>query len=493
MGWSNEETPKKGMGTSSKILLAIIACIIMIIILISILMLNIQQTTYTLTVDGQATTIEKGTLLTQIENVTYINIEEFAKLVDYEYHKGEYKEETATFYLNDNKVCKLPVNELSEDYREFTIENTIKTENGSMYAPVDAINLAFNVVVSETSNSLNIYTLDYLVTIYNNRVKEWGYTGISDQNFENQKALLYGYLIVKKENGLYKIIDDKNQKEIVSDRYTQIQFTENTKEFFVTNSLGQVGIINLNGTIKIEPIYNSISSLDKKSDLYLVEKDKKYGVVKSGNITIIYPEYDKIGIDTQNTTATIENQYLILDTLIPVCQNNQWGAFNKEGKLILKVEYDALGSNIPTVEINGIKKTVTPVLSIERCNGVVVKKDNKFGLIDITGKELVPIVVDNIYKVDNLESENTNYFMLYNNTELNIIERLIVAGLLEDNNSQEEQSENNNTTVNNEMSNTIGNTVAGNTINNTVINNPSSISENTVTTETPQNEINIAV
>ena len=36
-----------------------------------------------------------------------------------------------------------------------------------------------------------------------------------------------------------------------------------------------------------EKYNNEISVLDKKSDLYLIQKDSKYGVVKSGNITII--------------------------------------------------------------------------------------------------------------------------------------------------------------------------------------------------------------
>jgi hypothetical protein len=49
--------------------------------------------------------------------------------------------------------------------------------------------------------------------------------------------------------------------------------SEDTKQFFVNNSLGQVGIINLDGTTKIDPIYNSISVMDKKLDLYLIEKD----------------------------------------------------------------------------------------------------------------------------------------------------------------------------------------------------------------------------
>lgn len=471
MGWTSEEEQptKKGMETSSKILLAIIACVLLIIILIIVLLLNIQQNTFNISVDGQPVSASKDNLITKIDNITYINIEEFAKLVKYEYHEGEYKaftiekdkcyvqgqNETATFYLNDNKVCKLPINDLTSDYQEYTVENTIKSSNGKMYASVEAINLAFNVVVKEDENSLDIYTLDYLVTTYDKKVKDWGYTGIADQEFENQKSLLYGYLIVKKENGLYKIIDSNNTKEIVSDKYTSIQFTENTKEFLVTNSLGQVGIINLDGTTKIEPVYDSILVLDKKSNLYLVQKDKKYGVVKSGNITIIYPEYDSIGLDTKKITTNVESQYLILDKLIPVCKNNKWGAFDKSGNMVIKIEYDGFGCNLTTIEVNGVRKAVNPVLAIKECNGIVVKQFEKYGMLNIDGKELVPIAVDSIYEIENPENENSKYYMLYNNEELNIIKRLIKAGLIEDKNNNDNDENNNTTTTNTVNNNTV--------------------------------------
>ena len=228
MGWSNDEesiTNKKGMETSSKILLAIVVCIVVIIVIAGILLINIKQTTFTITIDGLSATTNIDNLIIQRDNESYINIEKFAKLVDYEYHKGEYKaftvaedkcyvqgkDETASFYLNDNKVCKLPIDKLDQDYEEFTIDKTIIKENGDMYASIDAINLAFNVIVEQTKNSLTISTLDYIVNLYDTRVKSWGYTSISDQNFENKKSILYGYLIVKKNsNGLYKIIDNKN-------------------------------------------------------------------------------------------------------------------------------------------------------------------------------------------------------------------------------------------------------------------------------------------
>lgn len=476
MGWSSDEpqNTKKGMETSSKILLAIIACLVLIIILIMVLILNIQETTYTITVDGVASTVKKEALLTKVEDTTYINIEEFAKLVKYEYHKGEYKaftiednkcyvqgaNETASFYLDDNKVYKLAKNDLTSEYMEFTVDKQNKEINGTIYAPIDAIMVGFNVQIAESENSLTVFTLDYLVTWYDTKAKEWGYTGIADQNFENKKSILYGYLIVKKESGLYKIIDNGNTKEIVSDKYTSIQFSENTKEFFVTNSLGQVGIINLDGTTKLEPIYESISVLNKEADLYLIQRDKKYGVVKSGNITIIYPEYDSIGLDTKNMTSNVENHYLILDTLIPVCKDSKWGAFDKKGKLVYKLEYDGFGCNVTNVEINGTKKVVEPVLTIKDCDGLVVKQGEKYKLLDIKGKELISTAVDAIYIIKDSENGEYNYYMLYNNQELNIIEKLIEAELIEDPKQNEEKIENNITTNTNTVVNNITSTAS---------------------------------
>lgn len=481
MGWDTGEEIKinKEKDVSFKILMGIIACVIFIALLAILLLIHINQTTYIIKVDGKEITSEKkDALLKIIDNETYINIEEFAKLVKYAYHKGEYKtftndedkcyvqgnEETASFYLNDNKICKLPVGKVTDNYQEFSVKQTIKKENGKMYASKEAIELAFNTILSEDKKSFSIYTLDYLVNIYDKKAKSWGYTGITNQNFENKKAVRYGYLIVKKENGLYKIINDKNDNEIVPDRYNSIQFAENTKEFFVKNSLEQVGIINLNGTTKIEPIYDDISILDKKAGLYLIKKNELYGIIKSGNVIILRPEYDKIGIDTANIAYTVDSQYELLNTLIPVCKKGKWGLFNKSGQEVIKIEYDDIGCPLTTIKVKEEQKKVLPLVEIKECNGIVVKKDDKYGLINMIGKKLVPIAVDGIYAIKNEITDEVTYYMLYKNEELNVLERLRLAGLIEDPNAiKEENKVNNETTtanmvesnVTNQLSNTM--------------------------------------
>ena len=134
------------METSSKILLAIIACLVAIIILICILIFYIQTTTYKLYLNGKIYEKNIDNLLKEIDGMTYIQIEEFAEIVGYDYHKGEYKSftieedkcyvenenETASFFLNDNRICKLPTGKIAEDYSIYETENTVKEINGKM-------------------------------------------------------------------------------------------------------------------------------------------------------------------------------------------------------------------------------------------------------------------------------------------------------------------------------------------------------------------------
>ena len=475
MEWNNNEQKiKKGMGVSTKVLLAIIFCIIVIISLVVLLITIKTDTTPSVTiyVDGQVSQISQDALLLTIDNNTYVNIEEFAKLVGYEYHIGEYKhfsqgedkcyvqgiDETASFFINDNKVYKLHINKMEEEYKEYTVEQEVKKIGEKMYASVEAINKAFNVAIKQTIRSFEIYTLNYLVDIYNTSVIEWGYTSIAEQKFENKKSILYGYLIVNKENGLYKIIDLENTKEIVPDKYTSIEFLENTQEFIVKNSSSKVGIVDFNGTIKLDLIYESIEILDKESDLYIIKQSGKYGVVKSGDIIKIYPEYDSIGINNSEFISTMNNKYLILDTLIPVYKGEKCGAYNKEGEMIFPLEYDGFGYELNNIEIDGKKNIVKPLLTIERCEGIVVKKNDKYGLIKVNGEELVPIAVDGIYQIEDVENEDEKYFMLYIGKKMNVIERLIIAGKIEKIPIQDETS-------NNQNDNTIENTIEDNNSN----------------------------
>lgn len=505
MGWTNYEEnidkEKKEKSLSSKILIGIIICVIIILILLLALFVNIQVNNFSIYVDGKTiTSISKDNLIKKIDNVTYVNIEAFAKLVGYEYHAGEYKAftieqdkcyvqkyETASFYANDNKVYKLPINELDKDYEEYTVNNMVKNVNGYMYAPIEAIKLAFNVNIAEANNYLKVYTLQYLIDFYHAKALSWGYTGLSEYTLENYKAILYGYLIVNKEGELDKVINLDNTQDIIPAKYTSIEYSESMNEFMVVNSYNQVGILNADGTTKIENVYESIEVLDKQKKLYIVKQNEKFGVVKGNNVSIVFPEYDAIGLNSK-ITNTSKNKRMLLDTLIPVYKNGKCGAFNTDGELIIKVEYDDFGYALNSIEINGTNQVVDPLLSIEMCKGIVVNNNEKYGLISIEGDRLISVTAEGIYIKKGIQDEKTKYFMLYNGREFNVADRLNIT----DDDWQEENDDTENNIVNADINNaTIDNSAVDNTTNmdNNII-NENNIVTNEVNNNTTINEGN---
>lgn len=461
-------TNKKQTKPIYKVLILLIICVLVIICIIFALLQSLKENRFFAIVDEKEVDISSAIeLIKKVDDVTYINIKEYAKLAGYEYHDGEYKgfsldkskcyvqkgNETASFYIDENKLYKLPVNQLTSDYKEYSFKNQTKQMDGIVYAPIEMINVAFNTITKVNEKNISIYTLNYIVNSYNQKAVNWGYEKITDYNFENKKAILYGFLIVRKENGLYKVINLDNTKEIMSDKYNKIQFEENTQEFFVTNSLGKVGIINSDGTTKIEPIYDSIECIDKEADIYVVQIDNKYGMVREDNKVIAKAEFDEIGITTKESSENVGKQYLLLGSLVPVKKDNKWGAYDKEGKIVLKLEYDGFGCNVDTVKISEASKKVCPVLTIEKCQGIVVQKDKKYGLFDTNGTELVTISVDSIYG-----DGQGNYLMTYNGKELNVIDELVKAGIIkEDVEGKNEVS--NNSTVHNTTNNIQNNSV----------------------------------
>ena len=453
MGWTNEETQvtsKKKKANSSKILLGIIACVVFIIILLIVMILLIQMNVTRLIINGlEKVDYDIAKLISDVNGEIYIDIEEFSKLVGYEFHKGEYKSfsneedkcyvagkyETATFYLKEDKVNKLPIDsELNEEYREHLVKNPVKVINNKLYATKDAIEVGFNVMLANQEDALYIVTLDHIVKLDNVNALKWGYEDITNQSFENKKALLYDRLIVKKEDGMFKIINRSNTEEIVPDKYLEIQFLESEQEFRVTNNQNKVGILDLDGTVKIEPIYDSISILDKKENLYIIEINQKFGILEDGKKEIIEPQYD------------------------------------------------AIGCNMEIIEVKGYNKEVNPVITIKECDGIVAKQGEKYGVIDLKNNIIVPFEVDSIYSIEN-DKDELEYFMIYNGEELNILAMLIEQGIIKDPKKEEVVPDNSNTIVQNTVIQNNTNTLVNE--NNTNINNI----DNTITNTILKNEV----
>lgn len=67
-------------------------------------------------------------------------------------------------------------------------------------------------------------------------------------------------------------------------------------------------------------------------------------------------------------------------------------------------------------------KLANNLLLIPEYEGIVVKKDDYYGLINLSGQTLIPIVVTNMYSITN--SNKNTYYLTYQENTMNVIEYL---------------------------------------------------------------------
>lgn len=428
-----DEMNKKGNKTTTIILILIVVVLLAIIGLLAF-MVSIQGMGFKVYIDGKLTNLAKDTIIVDEENNrVYVCIKEIAPSLGYEAHNGEYKlfsedtnkcwvdtkQETASFFLNSNKISKM-VPDQTKDYEDYIIQEPVIEKNGKLYVTIEGAQIGFNsdFVYDKTDNSLTISTLPYLVEHYTPIMKEYGYN-ISN-NFNNQKAIRYGLFIVRKANGLLGVIDSKNQ-EIISSKYQSMTFNENMQEFFVESTTRKVGIVTTDASVKIDLLYDDIKMLDKASGLYVVKSNNKYGVIDNTGNTIIHLEYDKIGVNSDKfPTNNISNKYLLFDNAIAVYKEKKWGFFDKTGQMIIPVEFDEVGFSSGKVN----NKVVNTLLIIPSYKAIVlgkkIDKTTLYGIYDYTGNEIVPVALTSAYSVTS--SGVNTYYMIHNEQERNIEE-----------------------------------------------------------------------
>jgi len=421
----------------SRIILIFIILIFIAIIAIICTILYIQKSAFRVYIDGVSVNLPQDTIIIEENGKIYADIKGIAEYLGYTPHNGEYKlytedtnkcwvyskNETASFFLNSNKISKV-VPDITKDYEDYTIQDPVISKNGKLYCSAEGIKIGFNVTInySNEANTLEIYTLPYLVKTYNATLKKYGYEGVSS-NFNNQKAILYNLFVVKGDNNLYGVINSQN-KEIVGSRYRSMQFNENAREFYVSDMSGKIGIVTEQGDTKINLLYDSVSMIDKQNGLYLVKSNNKYGILGNTGEIVIHLEYDKIGVDTTKFPAdTIKNKYVLFENAIPVYQNKKWGLFDVKGKNIVPLEFDEIGyTKGSSGSLSG--KAVNNLLIIPNCKAIVlgqkVDKGTLYGIYSSEGKKLVPCRLTNAYSV--ISAGISTYYMEYQGNTLNIEE-----------------------------------------------------------------------
>ena len=392
--------------------------IVCLLILISFIRYQ-DSITEKLFIDGKQVQIPSGFYKT-IDGEIYVDIKKIGTLFGYDYTKGVYGEfnedndscymkndfeliavtagaDKYTKYLNttNSKAVIGTIQKVgtknSNGYSEsFNLEKTIKFEDGKLYLNKDNISEMFNVQVDWKEYRINFYTLGYMEGHANNVINSIGLVDL-DANFENLKALNYNRIIVgngssKGNSTLYGVYDLGTGTEIISMKYDEIVFVENTQEFYIKAANGTVGIFDKDGNTVIAPSeFEEISLLDQENKLYLVEKNGEYGVLDKTGEILIYAEYDAVGIDVGNfIPEEIDDGLLLYDKCIPVKKDGKYGLYSIEGKRLLDVTYDGFGYKSPIkTTSSGSEQSAILIPSYVGINGIVVNLDDKYGIFDV--------------------------------------------------------------------------------------------------------------
>lgn len=335
-------------------------------------------------------------------------------------------QEVAVYTKGSKIIYKKNLQTSNNEYEEYTIDKDIFMNNNMLYASQDGIEKGFNVIITydQKKKIIKIYTLDYLAKQQNLILKDkvYGNYGTFDfpsDNLDNNKSIFEDVLIVRASaNGKYGLLSGDYENLILEPKYDNINYIPDSKTFSVESN-GKVGLFDKDGTRKIGLEYDSITSMGKNSNLYIVKTNNQYGVVNANknesDKTILFPEYDQIGIDIKDFSYNgVKNGYIILNQLIPVKQGNLWAFYDKNGK---QVSNGFKYTNIGCTKIKS-GNNVYPILQIPEANVIAVSdQSNKYGFMDLNGNDnIVAFVLDRIY-IKTSEGNDSYWMSIISNGE----------------------------------------------------------------------------
>lgn len=176
------------------------------------------------------------------------------------------------------------------------------------------------------------------------------------------------------------------------------------------------GLIDFDGNVIVKPEYEQINSLDYKEGLLLVKKDGKFGVINIKGATVVKAKYDEIQSDGYYEDGAGFNKIgFIIGEKID--DEYKFGYINFKGKQILDIKYNQIeriqntskneDTYLVAFENNkaGFYKNKENILKHEyediaydlNNDCLILQKDFKQGISDLSGNIVIDIQYDNIY------------------------------------------------------------------------------------------------
>lgn len=122
---------------------------------------------------------------------------------------------------------------------------------------------------------------------------------------------------------------------------TNIETTPYEKSTLAYRKDGKYGLINLEGKVITEPIYEEITSMHYKEGTFFVKQEEKVGVINLKGKEVIKPEYETITSDNYYNEKT-KNKTTGFIVSKKTENGYRYGYINYRGKMILDTEYTEL-------------------------------------------------------------------------------------------------------------------------------------------------------
>lgn len=274
---------------------------------------------------------------------------------------------------------------------------------------------------------------------------------ITNAIYDSIESLLYkeGCLLVKKDEK-YGVINIKG-KQIIETKYDSItadgyydKNTEYQKAGFVvgikTTEGYKYGYISSNGKQLLKEEYNEIERVTEiENEIYLLAFKNGQAGIYNNKKQILKHTYEEIEYNRENELFIVQ-------------KNSKQGVYNKEGKEILKIEYDYIiisnksiyaekDSEIYYFDEKGNKQEEQKykvVYSEENSKyKVTMNEEDKFGIIDETGKNILNnefSYIDHIFKDYYIINENGKTSVYDANTKEKVISDYSVIQKIENKN-----------------------------------------------------------
>ena len=311
---------------------------------------------------------------------------------------------------NPSKDIFICIKEYNQDTKEYAtvVYNGKKEEILSNYNNVQAVAIFTNINSTPYERSVLTYKENGkygLIDLQGKEITKPIYDEISSINYKEGTFLV-------KQNEQEGIINMKGKtiikceyESVTSDNYYNEDQNNEKAGFIVSKKTDdgyRYGYINYRGSKIVKPIFTQLERVteisDDKNIYFIAFKDGQAGLLKN-NKEIVNYEYEDI-------------QYNVLSDVFIIQRNGKYGATTREGKTILYPEYSSVYTG--GLYINAVKDNVIEVFDLQ---GNKIETDINSKIKTENSNYYITIDKNNIYKVvdanENVIINNDYNYMEY--------------------------------------------------------------------------------